>query len=352
MVYIMDGLSGIADFVEVYQSLIWNVQYFGKSDFQLICVGDNENIEKLKVGRYLVREEDVKGGGRFENVMVIENQKIEYDADGGWMLTVSGSGLKTILSRRIVWKQTTMSGSIETAVRQIVLDNAISPEDEKRKIPDLRLDEEKGYTEEIDVQLLGENVADWIMSIAQSYGYGWDVYIDNGYVFTFYKGADRTYNQSENIPVVFSEENDNLIQSTYAHSMANYGNSALIGGEGEGIEKRTATIGDAEGLDRYEKYVDGSSVSSNGAIITLEQYMALLEDYGREQLADVLTGETFSGEIEPDGVFTINRDYFLGDLVQIVTEKGIKATPRIIEIIYAEDSNGFSVVPTFSEWEV
>lgn len=51
-------------------------------------------------------------------------------------------------------------------------------------------------------------------------------------------------------------------------------------------------------------------------------------------------------------MYVLNRDYFLGDLVQIENEKGIKAAPRITEIIYAEDENGSSVVPTFSEWEV
>ena len=350
MIYIMDGLKGITDFVEVYQSNIWNVQYFGQSDFQLITTATEENINKLAVGRYLVREEDMNDG--FQNVMVIEGQKLEYDSDIGWMLTVTGRGLKSIVGRRIVWKQTTMSGTFERAVRQIINDNIINPEDAKRRITNFTMEAEKGYTDTADVQLLGENIADWLASSCESYGYGWDVYIKDGrYVFRLYKGEDRSYNQDVNTPVVFSEEYDNLLQSNYTHDREGYVNAALIGGEGEGVNKRTATIGDTEDLGRYERYIDGSSVSSNGAIITVEQYMKLLEDYGKDQLkaTDVTK---FSGEILPDGIFKINEDYFLGDIVQIDTKRGITATPRIIEIIYAEDTNGFSVVPTFSEWEV
>ena len=53
-----------------------------------------------------------------------------------------------------------------------------------------------------------------------------------------------------------------------------------------------------------------------------------------------------------DGNYVLNKDYFLGDIVQVINEYGISATPRIIEIIESEDENGTSVVPTFSTWEV
>lgn len=48
----------------------------------------------------------------------------------------------------------------------------------------------------------------------------------------------------------------------------------------------------------------------------------------------------------------MNKDYFLGDIVQVINAYGIRAMPRIIEIIESEDENGASTVPTFSTWEV
>ena len=105
-------------------------------------------------------------------------------------------------------------------------------------------------------------------------------------------------------------------------------------------------------MDRNEVYIDGSSVSSNGEIITPEKYLQLLSDYGRTQLDQTTDTTNFSGSIKYDGVYKINEDYSLGDLVQIENQKGMKAVTRITEIIYAEDENGISVVPTFSEWEV
>lgn len=352
-IYVLDGLNGVADLISTYQSCIWNVQYFGQNDFQLVVNASTENVSMLQPGAYLVRDEDITEDG-FTNIMVIQNYQLDFDTEKGWLLTLTGKGLKNdLLKRRVVWSQTNLTGLAEVGIRQVITDNIISPTDTDRAINNFTLDELQGFTDTIDIQLLGENIATWLEEICTTYGYGWDVYIKNGkYVFKLYQGEDRSYDQSENDPVVFSPEFDNLLSSTYNYNMSNYQNAALIGGEGEGTSQRTATIGTATGLNRYEAYIDGSSVSSNGEIITVEQYTAMLEEYGQTELDQTAYTESFSGQIDSVGLYVINRDYFLGDIVQIENEKGIKASPRIIEVIYAEDASGSSVVPTFSKWEV
>lgn len=352
-IYVLDGLNGAADIISSYQSCIWNVQYFGQNDFQLVVNASTQNVDILKPGTYLVRDVDMSAN-EFNNVMVVQNYQLDFDTEKGWLLTLTGKGLKNdLLKRRIVWTQTNLSGNAEEAIRQVITDNAINPSDSERAIRNLDLDPLQGFTETIELQLLGENIAEWLEEICTTYGYGWDIYIKNNqYYFKLYKGTDRTYDQSEVTPVVFSPEFDNLLSSSYKYDITSYKNAALIGGEGEGTNQRTATIGTATGLNRYELYVDGSSVSSNGEIITLETYTKMLQEYGQTQLDQTAYTESFNGEIDPAGLYKINQDYFLGDIVQIQNEKGIQATPRIIEIIYAIDESGSSVVPTFSEWEV
>jgi hypothetical protein len=352
-IYVLNGVSGVQDIISTYQSCIWNIQYFGQNDFELVVNASTKNVDILKPGAYLVREEDITSDG-FVNVMVIQNYKLDFDTEKGWLLTLTGKGLKNdLLKRRIVWSQTNLTGNAEAAIRQVITENVINPSNTSRTIDNFILGQLQGFTETIEMQLLGENLAEWLEQICTTYGYGWDVNIQNNkYVFTLYKGTDRTYDQSEVTPVVFSPEFDNLLSSSYTHNMSDYQNAALIGGEGDGINQRTATIGTATGLNRYEAYIDGGSVSSNGDIITVEQYTAMLEEYGQTQLDQTAYTESFNGDIDGDGLFKLNRDYFLGDIVQIENEKGIQAKPRIIEIIYAEDESGSSVVPTFSEWEV
>lgn len=347
-IYVLDGLSGVQSIVETYRSCIWNVQYFGLSDFQLILPGTPENIERLQIDTMLVRAEDITQSG-YENVMIIENRYIDYDIDKGWELTIRGRGLKSILSRRIVWEQTNLTGNLEKCIRQVISQNVINSGN--RKISNFILDSEIGISDVVDVQLLGENIADWLSDICKSYGLGFDVYINNGkYIFKLIKGADRTFDQDTNIPVVFSIEYDNLTHTTYMQDKGNYKNAALIGGEGEGVGRRTASIGTATELNRYEMFVDGSSVSSNGEIITEDTYYKMLRDYGEEQLSQTSQLSHVVGSVLPNGMYDLNVDYFLGDLVQIVNT-GISAVTRITEIIYSEDENGSSLVPTFSDWE-
>ena len=352
-IYVLNGLSGVADIISSYQSCIWNVQYFGQNDFELVVNASTLNVNILKPGTYLVRDEDITSDG-FNNVMVIQNYKLDFDTEKGWLLTLTGKGLKNdLLKRRIVWGQTNLTGNAEVGIRQVITENVISPTDSGRAISNFVLDTINNFTETIELQLMGENIAEWLETICTTYGYGWDVYIKNNqYVFKLYKGTDRTYDQAAVTPVVFSPEFDNLLSSSYTYNMANYQNTALIGGEGEGTSQRTATIGTATGLSRYEAYIDGGSVSSNGEIITVEQYTQMLQEYGQTQLDQTAYTESFNGDIDSEGLFKLNQDYFLGDIVQIENEKGIQATPRIIEIIYSEDENGSSVVPTFSRWEV
>lgn len=352
-IYALNGLNGLSGIIDTYESVIWNMQYFGQNDFQLVVAATAKNINQLKPGTYLVRDIDMTEN-EYQNIMVVQNYKLDFDLEKGWILTVTGKGLKNdLLKRRIIWTQTNLSGLAEVGIRQVITDNVINPTDTNRKINSFVLDTINNFTETIELQLLGENIAEWLEEICTTYGYGWDVYIKNNqYVFKLYKGTDRSYNQSEVTPVVFSPEYDNLLTSSYNYNMTEYKNAALIGGEGEGTSQRTATIGTASGLDRYEAYIDGGSVSSNGEIITLETYMQMLQEYGQTQLNQTAYTQSFSGDIDPNGLFKINQDFFLGDIVQVDNEKGISAIPRIIEIIYAEDENGSSTVPTFSEWEV
>ncbi len=78
----------------------------------------------------------------------------------------------------------------------------------------------------------------------------------------------------------------------------------------------------------------------------------MLQEYGQMEINKTDMNESFTGSIDYQHPFAINEDFFLGDLVQIENENGIKAAPRITEVIYSEDDTGYTVVPTFSEWEV
>ena len=285
--------------------------------------------------------------------MIIKDTELSFDVEDGWRITAIGWSLKNILHRRIVWNSTTIDGNLEDGIRQVINENCINPKVAARKIPNLILASKCNFSDTVsDVQLFGEYIDEWLTEVCTEHGLGWEIYIENGkYVFELYKGTDRTYSQNAVIPVVFSPEYDNLQSSAYKETDDDFCNAAVVAGEGEGATQRSVVIGTATGLDRFETLVDGSSLVSE-KIITLDVYLKMLEDYGNTELANMTAkSESFEGTILSDGMYKLNRDYFLGDVVQIVNEHGIRATTRISEIIYSEDENGSLYTPTFTAWE-
>ena len=103
---------------------------------------------------------------------------------------------------------------------------------------------------------------------------------------------------------------------------------------------------------RYERFVDSSMSQTEGEVtISDAQYYLNLQNLAKQEMAQVKLYD-FTAVTDPDGMFKLNEDYFLGDIVKVVTEYGITAKARITEIIYSEDEQGKSVVPGFEEWEV
>ncbi len=336
--YILNKALETIGIIDVYTSLIWNKKYFECGDFELYLPVTSETIDLLSRDNYIIRDDD-------DAVMIIQNIEITTDAENGNYLLVSGSSLESILKRRIIWKQTTLNTTIESAIRTLVYENAISPEITERAIPNLILDEVRNFSDTIKTQFTGDNVYETVMNLCITYGLGWKISFKNKkFVFDLYKGEDKSQT------IIFSPEFDNLINTKYQSNIENYANVALIAGEGEGNQRKKQTIGDTSGLDRYEIFVDARDISTNSEeTISEDEYNNLLIQRGREKLSECETTIVFEGEIETKNTF---EDWHLGDIVQITNEYGISAKSRIVGIIESDDASGHKIIPTFSEWGV
>lgn len=75
---------------------------------------------------------------------------------------------------------------------------------------------------------------------------------------------------------------------------------------------------------------------------------AAVENECRAILAEHSTTTRFVGDVDANVNYLFQRDYYLGDLVQIVNEYGFQATTRITEVMLCQDtSSGFIIKPTF-----
>lgn len=357
ILHVLDKSLNMVGVIDDFISLIWRPAYYDVGDFELYLRASAQAVALLQKNFYLVREPDIAvdeaGNVTYKKVMIIKNFELTTDAEEGDFYTVTGRELKFIFNQRIIWKQTNLNSKLEYALRRLVRENAITPTDSRRVIPNLVLGEEKGYTETVKKQFTGAHMDEAMITLCSTYGFGWDVYIYNkSLVFEVIKGSDRSYNQNELPYVVFSDDFDNIVNSSYALNSENYSNVILVAGEGEGTARITASIDSGvSGLDRYETFADARDISQNKDTedeITLEEYTELLQERGQEALAEKVITEGFSGEVLSDITFKYGVDFFLGDTVTVVNKYGISKDVMVLSAIESVDESGTKLIPQFN----
>ena len=348
-VYILGRDYNAVGVLDYCSSIIWTRRYCNVGDFELYIPATQEAIALCKIGNLAQRAD------RPKSLMRIDTVKLSTNEESGDYLTVSGRGIEGMLSWRIVWNQTNLSGLVTAAVHQLLNENLIAPAIAERRVDGLVLGEPCACSITIQKQITGTNLLDAVKDLLESYNLGFKMEFEGGsLVFSVYEGVDRSMRQTDRPPVVFSIEYDNLLSTEYDASTASYKNVALVAGEGEGVARRTYAVGAASGLDRFEVYVDARDISSetDAGTIAEAEYNALLEEQGKEALAEAVATQAFSGTIEPNTNAVFEIDYNIGDVVQITNEYGISSAARIVEMIESWDENGYNCTPTLDSKEV
>lgn len=349
---LMDTKFTKTNIIDIFSSLIWTIRYNSYGDFQLTVRADNDALNMYKDDYYLINDKS-------DRAMIIETKNLKTDSENGDVLTVTGRSLESILERRVLWNQTILTGSLQNGIKKLITENIISPSIEKRKITNFIFKESTDISItnlEIEAQLnAGENLYDAIVAICESAGIGFKIYFDDSYNFVFelYNGVDRSFDQEVNSYVVFSPNYDNLINSEMVKSKKTLKNVSLVIGEGEGSSTKIAVAENdtnAIGLDRREMSTDASDLSTIGydsTTISDEDYTKQLVQKGKEDLANNIYSNAFEGGVDDSQTFIFNKDYFIGDIVQLQNEYNFETKARISEIIFSESTDDISIHPTF-----
>lgn len=357
VIRVLDTEFNLVGVVDDYISVIWRPAYYDIGDFELYINASSEAVELLQPDYYLVRDSDVlvddAGNVTYTKVMIIKNFTLKTDVEEGDHLIYTGRELKYLLNKRIVWRQTNLTGTAEAGIRKLVTENAIEPTDTNRVIPQLILGAEAGLSDSIDKQVTGDKLDQAIIDICTAYNYGWEICIYNSnLVFIIYAGMDRSYNQTDRPYVVFSDDFDNILNSTYERKTEEYGNCTLIGGEGEGTARVFTTVNNTlSGHARYEVFTDARDLSRNEGSedeIDTTTYLKLLVERGRENLAALSITEGFSGEVLTEGSFTYGVDFDLGDTVTVINKYGIGKNVIVLSAIESVDDTGTRLIPQFN----
>lgn len=334
--------------VEIYDSLIWTERYWEAGDFEIYVPASME-VHNIYVEDYYLWSSDS------DRLMIIEDVVDTTDVENGSFTTITGRSLETVLERRIIWEQTVLAGNFQNGIKKLLDENAIVPTDVRRKIPGLRFvpSIDPAVTAlTINAQYMGENLYESIADLCKEKKIGFKILMptDGDLIFTLYAGLDRTYDQLFNPQVIFSPNFDNLAESTFKQSMRTHKTVVMIGGEGEGTAKKRTAVsrpeGGGEGLSRREMYAEASGVSSNNGAIPNATYIELLNQKGREVLAENVRISTFEGKIENLPTARYTEHFYLGDIVQVENEFGAEGRSRITEFIRSHSKTAIEAYPT------
>lgn len=302
-VYVLDQNFHKIDVIDDYTSLIWSRRYYETGDFEIYVNASVKNINLLKIGYFVMRLDD-------EEIFRIETVEITTNVEEGDFITASGRDLRSILYQRctqFAWKYA--PARYEMTIRTIVYQNFINTEDYesfpyedgttnptqglayhndiRRKVPHFTDGGDKGLEDySLDIwEIPVSNIGELIEEQCDALRWGWrvvyqtenedDRFISEDYelVFDVYKGDDKS-----NL-VIFSEEYENLMESSYKDDRTEYYNSFVIA---DTESAQSIVFSTTSGLDRYEAL--GESADLNGNYTKTMTFQNIVNIFGWSNL--------------------------------------------------------------------
>ena len=385
-VWILDKNLHKVGIIDAFKSFLWVDKYNDVGECELYIPVTKYLFDLLLMGAYIKRSDR-------DNPCVIRKKEMKTDVQNGDFLIVEGKSGTSFLDQRIVWDTTTINGSLEAGLLNMVdtaLGSTATSDRQLKRANNTRLfyvESPALTTVNVNEQISYKNLGAVVRDRCALNNWGYRVRLNNDRLnFGFYKGTDRSST------VIFATKYDNLKSSDYKEDLKNYRNITLVAGEGEGAARRKVTVGSGSGTERYELFTDAKDLSRtitygelttaypNGTIapdgqmqhyyyialpsteiiaevysnnpassdevtLSLNYYDSYLRARGNDALAEHTEVKYFDASIAMNANFKYNTNYFLGDIVRIENQYGIGAKARITEVVEAWDRNGYSIEP-------
>jgi hypothetical protein len=200
-----------------------------------------------------------------------------------------------------------------------------------------------------------------VTDVCKAYDLGFRLYKDpnsSKLYFEGYNGVDRTTAQSMYPPVVFSNDADNLKDTKeYQDNTAEYNviicvyeyKNPVDGDLPEtltltGVASDPQLAFSSGGFDQKTKVITVSQIPEGLTDpLDISDYLTQLAE---EELTRSKPSDIFDGEADVNSNFKYERDYYLGDVVEVRGDNGGGAFMRVVEQIFKFDANGRASYPS------
>lgn len=378
-IFILDALLRPIDVVDEYISCIWTERYADKGDFELVTLSTSANRRRF-VADTMISIPDSK------RIMRVRSVEEKDDEDNGITLTIKGYDLSFILQQRVmatkdlggmllattyfsdstpmelmdhmVWRICVPASGLQISPGDTIpfLNDFVATPGSLYPPSNIPPPTPGGFHWEQKIASLYSAITD----ICKAYDLGFRLYKDPNSTklyFEGYNGINRTSSQTEFPPVIFSSDMTNLQSTTeYQDNEAHYNVVVAVyeyANPDEEAVPETLTIHvivsdpqlvfSSGGFDQKTKFISISQLPEGMLIGAVPAYLTQLanEELNRSRPVDV-----YDGEIDQDSQFVYERDYFLGDIVEVQGNNGGGALMRVVEQIIKYDSSGKSSYPS------
>lgn len=316
-------------------------KYHSYGQFQLTTNIKVQNADKLNMNNLIML------GNSKHKIGIIRHKEIKTNEQGEEILTVRGYTLGAIIKQRTTipatgQAQDTIEADAESVMKHYVQRNCLDITG--MEFPNLVIAPNENRGSNIKWQSRYKNLDEELESISGLTNIGWHIYLDfnlKKWIFDIYNGRNFSVSQNINPPVIFSPEFDNVKSQEYIDSLMDYGNYAIVAGQGEGINREIITTGsDATGLNRHVIFVDARDLKVSNDLLAR----------GELKLSEHKRLISFQSEILPSGPFEYEKDWNLGDIVTVQNKDwGITADVRITEVTEIYEASGFKLNVVFGD---
>lgn len=363
--YTLDRNFKKQETIDEFDSAIWTERYYGDGDFELVVPAKKTLMSKLAKGQLMMCEDS-------DIPMILETREITTT------MKATGISLTKWLNNRIVRTNadhsikehlgdTRKPGELLTWLVQNFcisggyIDGStpigLSATDRVRLvIPGLVIGATDTSGSIIEWQIPYGPLYDALNQIATTYELGIKIKLDyaneSGYQISFhnYKGADRTSGQTVNPAIQFSPGMDSFTNVTDLDSFLDYRNLILAFAANAPATYMTANAGRStsvpDATSGFDLRIHQEFADFDTAGLTVAKIGTVLNEKAKLVLGDFKAVQLVDGEIVPNKQVIFGTHYFLGDLVEVKGNSGVKQNARITEYVRSQDSTGERAFPT------
>lgn len=360
-IYIYDNSKTRIGILQNEESVQWLENYQSPGEVKIVARVTADNLSMLIEGNRLYNTDS--------DTVAIIRQVQTVEGEGENSIIVRGVLTAQMLDQRVVMATENIT-NVEAGMYAIYSKN--------RRGMSIEPGTAIGYTEIVDTEITWNTVLDAEESLAESSGLGFSVKFDPEAAtetLKVYKGVDRTDVNSPDYVGYFGTDVGNIVKVQITSGTENFKNVAVVAGEGEGAARkvRIVSLGNVQGDDRRELYVDARDVQSEYQIATptgevdekgnptytytqgtytVTEYNALLDTRGVESLAECLKTFEITCDVTQDNM-EFGKEYLLGDRMPIkLPEYGIYASAVVASVNQIYENTGKTVALTFNNFEL